>query len=83
MTLAYNGISIIVFFKAPALECIFYDNWCLHIFLGTSSSFLLLHYIGENKRRRKKGLEVKVKKVYPDCQGTIGQGEYIPDTQPK
>ena len=25
-TIAYNGISIIIFFKAPALECIFYKG---------------------------------------------------------
>ena len=31
------GISIIIFFKAPALECIFYDTWSLDIFWGTSS----------------------------------------------
>ena len=30
--LAYNGNSIIVFFKAPALECIFYDTWSSDIF---------------------------------------------------
>ena len=26
VALAYNGISIVIFFKAPALECIIYDN---------------------------------------------------------
>ena len=38
VTLAYNGISIIVFFKAPDLKCIFYDTWSSDIFLGTSST---------------------------------------------
>ena len=39
-TLAYNGNFIKVFFKAPALECIFYDSWSLDIFFGTSSIYL-------------------------------------------
>ena len=26
-TLAYNGISIIIYLKTPALECIFSDTW--------------------------------------------------------
>ena len=30
-TLAYNGISIRIYFKAPALECIFYDTWSTDI----------------------------------------------------
>ena len=37
-TLAYNGISIIAFLKAPALECIFGDTWLTGIFGGTSST---------------------------------------------
>ena len=27
VTLAYNGISIIIYLKTPALECIFSDTW--------------------------------------------------------
>ena len=45
-TLAYNGISIIAFLKAPALECIFGDTWLTGIFGGTSSTppnFAVLH----------------------------------------
>ena len=37
-TLAYNGNCIIVFFKAPALECTFYDTLSSDIFLGTFST---------------------------------------------
>ena len=40
-TLAYNGISIIAFLKAPASECIFGDTWLTGIFGGTSSTPLL------------------------------------------
>ena len=40
-TLAYNGISIIAFLKAPDLECIFGDTWLTGIFGGTSSIELL------------------------------------------
>ena len=32
LNLAYNGISILMFFKAPALERIFYETSSLDIF---------------------------------------------------
>ena len=38
VTLAYDGISITIFFKAPALECILYDTWSSDIFQGTYST---------------------------------------------
>ena len=40
VTLAYNGISIIIYLKTPALECIFSDTWSWSIFSDTSSSNL-------------------------------------------
>ena len=38
MTLAYNGISIRIYLKSPALKCIFPNNWSWYIFSNTSSS---------------------------------------------
>ena len=37
-TLGHNGISIIIFFKAPALECIVSGTWSSDIFFGTTSN---------------------------------------------
>ena len=39
-TLGRNGISIIIFLMAPALECIFSGTWSSHIVFGTTSTFL-------------------------------------------
>ena len=36
-TLGHNGISIIIFFKAPSLECIVSGTWSSDIFFGTTS----------------------------------------------
>ena len=60
-TLAYNGISITIFFKAPALVHIFYDTWSEDIFLGTSSTLIQVitacettHSKEEEKKNKKK-----------------------------
>ena len=37
-SLTYNGISIIIFSKAPDLKCIFRRNWSWTIFICTSST---------------------------------------------
>ena len=44
VTLAYYVNSIIVFFKAPALKCIFYDTWSSDIFSGCLSQALPLYW---------------------------------------
>ena len=38
VTLAYNGISILIYLKTSALECIFRDTWSSSIFIDTSSN---------------------------------------------
>ena len=40
-TLGHNGISILIFFKAPVLECIISGTWSSDIFFGTSSTYVL------------------------------------------
>ena len=37
---AFSGISIIIFLKAPALECIFRGVWSVDNLAGTSSNFV-------------------------------------------
>ena len=38
VTLGQNDISNVIFFKAPALECIFSDTWSSDIFFVTTST---------------------------------------------
>ena len=40
VTIAYNGISIIIYLKTPAVECIFRDPLFWSTFIGTSSTDL-------------------------------------------
>ena len=62
VTLAYNGIPIIMSLKAPALECIFKGTWSLYIFIDTS--YLFIYYLGCNTRKLLHNADVRLSVMY-------------------